>query len=276
MSFSLAPTLLEHLNASLQVIEIGTSAHYRGAEHAYRPVATELRKLLCDTQSGRDNSLVLRCFPQTHLHVVAGGAAMIDELTTLYIPGRISTGGAARVELDFMFDEAGPMLPLAQWTEQPLLNNRATVRSLIRSVADKESAHADASPNDTLLLGRSVFLGAHDTLASKAIITIARYIAKGIVIRYLVATGQAKAALNRGNGRRGMLRLSVGATCRHGIQAIPLEFADSSALDEVQAFNAEDRERARQFIAAYDPEREYILLVVDLNERQHSLYKIGL
>lgn len=210
------------------------------------------------------------------MHVVAGGAAMIDELTTLYIPGRMSPSGAARTELDFMFDESGAMLPVAQWTEQPLLNKRVTVRSLIRSIADKESAHADSSPNETLLLARSVLLGADETLAAKAVITIARYIAKGIVIRYLVATGQAKAALARGSSPRGMLRLSVAATCRNGIQALPLEFADPSTLDQVQAFNAEDRERARQFIAAYDPEREYILLVTDLNERLHSLYKIGL
>ena len=114
MSFSLSPNLLDHLNASLQVIEIGTSAHYRGAAYAYRPVATELRKILCDTQVGRDNSLLLKCFPQTHLHVVAGGAAMIDELTTLYIPGRMSANGAGRTELDFMFDESGPMLPLVE------------------------------------------------------------------------------------------------------------------------------------------------------------------
>lgn len=276
MSLSLSPHILEHLNASLQVIEIGTAAHYRGAAHAYRPVATELRKLLCDTQGGRDNSLLLQCLPKTHLHVVTGGATMIDDNTTLYIPGRVSLRGMERSELDFMFDEGGPMLPVAQWTEQPLLNNRVTIRSLIRSVADKEAAHADSSLNETLLLARSVSLGQADTLAAKAIITIARYIVKGIVIRYLVATGQAAKALNVSAGQRGMLRLNIAAACRNGVQTLPLEFSLPSSLDHTEAFTVEDRGRAHQFLAEYDPQREYILLVMDLNERLQSLYKIGL
>src|SRR6185369_17176477 len=60
--------LIEHLNASLQVIGVNAAAYYGGSLHAYRPLAAEIRKLLCDSQSRKDVSLLPRCFPGIHLH----------------------------------------------------------------------------------------------------------------------------------------------------------------------------------------------------------------
>ena len=45
---------LHDLDASLAVIETNMKAYHSGVKSAYLPVAVELRKLLCDTQRGKD------------------------------------------------------------------------------------------------------------------------------------------------------------------------------------------------------------------------------
>src|SRR5690606_22640987 len=106
-------------------------------------IAAELRKLVCDYQQGKDISLLPRCFPGMMLHPLVGSPDMIDEHTTLYIPCSMYFDSKGGSDIDFLFDETKKPMNIAGWLEQPLFRQDVTVKRLIRSVADKEAAHAD-------------------------------------------------------------------------------------------------------------------------------------
>jgi hypothetical protein len=127
---------LHDLEASLAVISSNVTAYYGGNVHAYRPVAVELRKLLCDAQAKTDNSLIKRLYPDLRLRPLSGDQSRIDKHTVLYIPGRMSFDGKGRSNLSELFNEADPSLPLDAWLEQRLFDYETTVREFIRSVAD--------------------------------------------------------------------------------------------------------------------------------------------
>jgi hypothetical protein len=67
------------------------------------------------------------------------------------------------------------MIPLEDWLDQPLFNERITIRDLIRSVSDKESVHSDRRYNETLLFTKSVKLSDED-MHKQHIVAIGEYL----------------------------------------------------------------------------------------------------
>ena len=54
-------------------------------------------------------------------------------------------------------------MDLELWLDQPFIFPDVTVREIIRSVADKEGAHADPKYNDTLFRSKAVKYGLNDS-----------------------------------------------------------------------------------------------------------------
>ncbi len=157
---------MRDLEASLAVIETNMKAYHSGVKSAYLPVAVELRKLLCDTQRGKDISLIKRLFPDLYLRPLLGKQENVDEYTALYIPGQIQFDGQGGSSLSELFNESAPSLSLDEWLQQKLFDATITIREFIRSVADKEAAHSDEDYNSTLSKTKSVIIS-DDTLAQR-------------------------------------------------------------------------------------------------------------
>ena len=276
MNTGIDNALAAHLNASLQVIGVNVNAYYGGALHTYRPVAAELRKLLCDTQSRKDISLLPQCFPGMQLDPLVGSQSMIDEHTVLYIPGRMSFDGTGGSDMQMLFNESGPMLTVADWLEQRLFSYNMTLKEFIRSVADKEGAHADKELNDTLRLTKSVLFPGDESLAAKAIIAIARYVVNGCAIRALVMMERISPTVRTeavGRGR-GVHVFDLHKVCHMGVHALPFDFITAERLSDA-SFDDEAKSTALNAqVQSYDPGREMLLMTIDLNRKGRSVYGI--
>ncbi len=268
--------LIDQLNASIQVIGVNAHAFALGATHAYRPVAVELRKLLCDTQSRKDVSLLPRCFPEIRLHVLSGSQALIDEHTVLYIPGRISFGAGATSHLDRLFNESGPMLTIADWLEQKLFSKSITLKEMVRSVADKEGAHADLLPNQALCLTKSVLFPDEDSLAAKAIVAIAQYVVRGIAIRSFNVTGGAKRIFSHARevGFRGLVLLDLSEFCRRGVLQIQPSLVPAAEAHRL-AVSADEAMDLTSLVENYDSSTTLLLVTRDFNARSYCVYGIA-
>ncbi|MBI4528202.1 MAG: hypothetical protein HY695_30785 [Deltaproteobacteria bacterium] len=146
----------EDFQASLKILETAVTHYHRGLKDAYRVVAGELRKLLCDA-----NPLLPRVRPKIRLHKLIwtekleGCPSLVNGLEVI-IPGSMSQrpDGSCRFELLFAMNPV--LMEVDQWIEQPFLSPSITVRELIRSVADKEGVHSDPDYNDTLIAAKLV------------------------------------------------------------------------------------------------------------------------
>jgi len=163
----------QDLIASRNILEANIGLFHRGHADVYRVVATELRKLLCD----RPRSLVERLFPSARLHPTASYRPG-EDLTGLVVqvPAEIHfTDGKARIVR--VFHEGRSPLPLETWLDQPFLNAETTLRVFIRSVADKEGAHADPEFNAAILASKQVRLGVEELLGV-LIVAVGEYVLK--------------------------------------------------------------------------------------------------
>lgn len=271
------PALIEHLDASLQVIGLNTGAHYSGLLHTYRPIASELRKLVCDYQHGKDISLFPRCFPGVTLHPLVGSSDMIDEHASLYIPCSMYFDGKGGSDIDFLFDEAKEPMQVADWLEQPFFRKDITVKKLIRSVADKEAAHADEGKNSTLHLTRSFLFPGNDSLAAKAVVAIGRYLVKVIALQSLQATGHLKWLLEKASNepQRGVINLPLKTFCQTGIHNFTVKFVERDDINQDQATD-QQRAELNHLLNAYDQKTEILLRVFDLNDRSGTIYRLRL
>jgi len=200
---------------------------------------------------------------------------MIDEHTSLYIPCEMRFDGKGGSDIVRLFDESGPMLAPGEWLDQKLFANVVTLRELIRLVADKEGAHADEHHNDALRLTKSVRFPGDESLAAKAVVAIARYIVGGIAIRSLGATGQSIQAFDaaRREGNRGVVVMALNEACRSVIHQVPLSFvAEQAALE--MATDRGDAASLASLVDQYDPTTTFLLLVIDLNGRDLTVYGI--
>ena len=158
--------------AARNVLAFNIAGFHDGHQDLYRVVATELRKLFCDTPK----CLVERLFPSAGLHP-----------TRLYRPGEDVSGLVLQVPAMICVDEKGVRvtevfrkdfgpLPVSEWLEQPFLSARVTLRDFIKSVADKESSHADPVYNETLLLAKSVHVGDGEELLGLLMVAVGEYV----------------------------------------------------------------------------------------------------
>lgn len=276
MNSGIDSVIAAHLNASLQVIGVNVNAYYGGALHTYRPIAAELRKLLCDTKSRRDISLLPQCFPSMQLHPLIGSQSMVDEHTVLYIPGRMGFDGKGGSDIQVLFNESGQMLSVQDWLDQRLFSYNITLRDFIRSVADKEGAHADMEFNDTLRLTKSALFPGDESLEAKAIVAIARYIVNGCAIRALVMMERTNPtirmeAASRG---RGVYVFDLHKVCHMGVQALPFDFTPIDHLSDVLFDDETKRAALNAKTQSYDPSVEMLLITIDLNRTGRSVYGI--
>jgi hypothetical protein len=142
--------------ASVEVLRHNLNGFHSGTEECYRPVAVELRKLLCDNRK----SLLPRARPEIKLHklhwteVLENSPTLAKGLTSI-MPGKlISINGIGSFELTFARPEIE--MEVQNWIEQPFFNIKITVKEIIKSVGDKEGAHSDKEYNDTLLFARTI------------------------------------------------------------------------------------------------------------------------
>lgn len=166
---------IEDFIASRNILNANIRLFHEGNRDLYRVVAGELRKLLCDGKNG-ENSLVPRLFPSARLHPLRG--QLPQELRGFFefsIPSMIEFDGQGGSRIIELFDKTAEPLLFDEWLSQELFNKRVTIRELIRSVADKESAHADKQFNDTLHFTRSIKLVDED-LHKQHIVAIGEYV----------------------------------------------------------------------------------------------------
>jgi hypothetical protein len=141
----------DDFRASLTILTANLGLFGQGARDVYRVIAVELRKLMCD----KPQPLLLRVFKEIPLHKlhVTGLLERCPSLATAldnYIPGRLERDANGRAVFQLLFDKSKDRLPLREWVQQPCFNRTITIHELIRSVADKEGAHADPDYNATL------------------------------------------------------------------------------------------------------------------------------
>jgi hypothetical protein len=141
----------EDFRASIAILTANLRLFEDGARDMYRVIAVELRKLMCE----RPQPLLSRVFKEVHLHklhltgLLEASPSLAEGLEN-YIPGRLSRDAEGRAVFQLLFDKSQSRLPLREWLQQPCFNTTITVEELIRSVANKEGAHADPDYNATL------------------------------------------------------------------------------------------------------------------------------
>ena len=161
--------------ASREVLSTNIEAFHAGKRELYRVVAGELRKLTCDGKS----TLLTRIFPNISMHPIQGSFSRMPESLrkglVLHIPSTIESDGRGGSRISSLFNLESQMIPLEDWLDQPLFNERITIRDLIRSVSDKESVHSDRRYNETLLFTKSVKLSDED-MHKQHIVAIGEYL----------------------------------------------------------------------------------------------------
>ncbi len=127
-----------------------------GLKDAYRVVATELRKLLCDR-----NPLLLRVRPDFKLHklhwteVLEGCPSLADGMEFM-MPGQLNVSADGTYHFELMFGKSITLIEPKEWVRQPFLSPSITIWELIKSVADKEGAHSDPDFDETLVRAKMV------------------------------------------------------------------------------------------------------------------------
>jgi hypothetical protein len=258
----------DDFRASLAVMNINIHAYYRGKLAAYRPLAVELRKLLCDTSCGKDISLIHRLFPDLHLKPLSGDVNKIDSFTSLYIPGRMYFNGGGDSNLWDLFNEDASSVELSDWLQQKLLNNSITIKEFIRSVADKEGAHSDEVYNATLLTTQSVAI-ANEPLSAKTIVTIARFILKTLVISLInqnISSVRSSIMDQFEQAGKGIAVINLDEfSSNFTDDSIPIVYKPIANPEELVWCKKDMQEKVFQIVESNDFSTKFIILIVDFN-----------
>ena len=158
----------------------------------YRPLAGQLRILLCDTWSRKDISLCVNTYPE--LRVSGLNTVSWSESKTEYLELRQPSGGDARIAqmpLEITVFENGlaiadlmltneTLVPIAEWSAQTVTFHptKLTVFDIVRTVADKGGgSHVDASSSRNLRYLVKQTPGGH-TYAEMFILGAGRFVQK--------------------------------------------------------------------------------------------------
>lgn len=255
------------LNAAISVMGDNILAHFQNNRHSYRPIAVELRKLLCDKRGKKDHSLLFRIYDDIHFHPLKGNPNMLTEHTVLYIPAMIDLSGNCKGKLSHLFDEGKAPIPIAQWLEQRLFSKQSTIKDFIRSVSDKEAAHSDEDYNDILRKTKSVSL-AGPNLTEATIVSIARYILRWLAIRTVNDNLQKISEFIKGkyeNTGRGSAKVCLREFSRNFSKGVPLKYQNEELT--LNHFTRDEKKRSvAKFLSDYDPSTWFLLLIQDLND----------
>lgn len=178
------------LRESLKVIDSCLSGIYSGETHMYRALACQLRLLLCDTRSKKDNSLMVNVHPNLEvsgLKPINWSARKTGPLSIYQthdgtnriaqMPFEVTQFINGLTIADLLIEELR-LVPISRWSEQYVTYSptELTIKEIIRSVADKGGgAHVDPSMSLSLRYMRqnSIF---GKTYAELLIIAVARFV----------------------------------------------------------------------------------------------------
>lgn len=157
--------LKQQLHESLKVINTCVASIYNGEFHMYRPLACQLRILLCDRYRQKDNSLLTAVFPEIDINPLK--QILWSNEQSSFIELRHTTSNNAKIATmpfevslyfnglvvaDLQFDQT-KFIPISEFSAQLLTVYPVwlTVFDVIRTVADKGGgAHVDANSSLTL------------------------------------------------------------------------------------------------------------------------------
>lgn len=246
---------LSDIRASFSVIASNIKDYYKGNKHVYRPIAVELRKLLCDTNKGDDISLLKRLFPDFRLRPLYGSKDKVDKYTVLYIPGVIYSDGKGFSKIQELINENAQSLLIDDWLNQKLIDDTTTVRDFIRSVADKEGAHADREYNEILKKTKTVKISTNWALCDQFIIVISRYIIKALAILMLNKDiSQVAKYIKEQYAKlgRGGAALDLFAFASNVSVGVPLDYKDKANFVSMVKDGVE-RQKVINLIDSYQP-----------------------
>jgi hypothetical protein len=163
--------------ASVGVLERALADYDSGARDAYRVIATELRKLLCDR-----NPLLPRVRPglklrKLRLTQILEGCPSLAEGVEVMVPGQLSISSDGTYDFELVFAQPITLMEPTKWARQPFLSPSITVWKLVKSVADKEGAHSDPHYDETLMRAKRVKY-VRDGSHIPAIVALGRYLTK--------------------------------------------------------------------------------------------------
>jgi hypothetical protein len=181
---------IDDLKHTTNILEANIKVFNEGNISVYRVIAVQLYLLLCD----KNNALIPRIFEKVRLHPVWGSFTKeqeeewkssfghsIKEGLVFQMPAMVRFDGKGGSKIEVLFDERREPIELEEWLNQDLFNQNITIRQLIKSVRDKESAHSDKDYDETLKFTKSVKLVDQD-IHIKFIVAIGEYILKMIKI----------------------------------------------------------------------------------------------
>jgi len=93
------------------------------------------------------------------------------------IPAKFGVMEDGKPFVERVFDERREPIELDEWLNQPFFSASITVRDFIKSVADKEGAHADSNWNEALMLAKSMYL-AEEQMLGLLTVAMGEYILK--------------------------------------------------------------------------------------------------
>ena len=260
---------LRDLDAAISNMSRSLDACYKGDPYAYQDVAAQLRKLLCDEQKkGEDKSLIVRFNPQYALHPLSSpwSELPVNGPDVYFFGGMSNFDGRASGFLSSYFDESKEPIPLALWRDQQLVHQSITIRSLIKSVADKEAAHSDRDSNNTLdLMNFFQFGGAK--AGAEILTTIGHYIVRRLLFDRLVPLHAD--LLNQFFSQRlllgsGACRVSLWDSRQSYSQGITVSYLTATAVREMTTGNELSRLKYANQMETHTDPSSFLLWMDDL------------
>lgn len=143
----------EDFKNSILLLKSYLDSYEAGNALMYLPMAVELRKLMCEKQ---DKPLMEQVIPDIELHKLHSTELFGNHPSLLvglqnFMPGSLSFSEHKLPTFNLLFSKKQERMKLEPWVDQMFFKEGISIRELIKSVADKESAHADKNYNDTLL-----------------------------------------------------------------------------------------------------------------------------
>ena len=143
----------EDFKNSIQLLGSYLDSYEDGNALMYLPMAVELRKLLCEKHG---EPLMGRVIPSVELYKLHSTELFGNNPSLLaglqnFMPGSLSSSGHALPTFNLLFSKKQEKMKLEPWVDQMFFKEGISISELIKSVADKEAAHADKNYNDTLL-----------------------------------------------------------------------------------------------------------------------------
>lgn len=137
---------------SVLLLKSHLDSYESGNSLMYLPMAVELRKLLCEKQG---EPLINLAIPGVELYKLHSTELFGNNPNLLvglmnFMPGRLSPNGKS-VIFTLSISSKREKIGLEAWLDQMFFKEGICIREFIKSIAEKEAAHADKNDNSTLL-----------------------------------------------------------------------------------------------------------------------------